>query len=225
MVKDTDLTKEYYKSGEVAKMIGVSTRTIQNYCIHGLLSEIFVNKRRLIPKDSLIAFLKNKQLYVETETNRKDIIYARVSTHKQKHRGDLERQTQNIARFAITQNPTDLEIISEVGSGFNDTRKGLTKLITLVQEDKIARIFIKYKDRLTRFGFHYLQLICYFHKTEIVVVSTETEDKTMSEELAEDILSIIRSFSGKLYGLRKKVKEDICIELEKEMEKEKENDF
>lgn len=47
MVKDTDLTKEYYKSGEVAKMIGVGTRTIQNYCIHGLLSEIFVNKRRL----------------------------------------------------------------------------------------------------------------------------------------------------------------------------------
>ncbi len=117
MVKDTSLTKDYYKSGEVAKMIGVSTRTVQNYCINGLLSEIFVNKRRLIPKDSLIAFLKNKQLYVETKDNRKDIIYARVSTHKQKNRGDLERQIQNIARFAMTQNPKDLEIISEVGSG------------------------------------------------------------------------------------------------------------
>lgn len=76
MVKDTDLTKDYYKSGEVAKMIGVGTRTIQNYCIHGLLSEIFVNKRRLIPKDSLIDFLKSNQLYVETEDYRKDIIYA-----------------------------------------------------------------------------------------------------------------------------------------------------
>lgn len=221
MVKDTDLTKDYYKSGEVAKMIGVSTRTVQNYCINGLLSEIFVNKRRLIPKDSLIAFLKNKQLYVETKDNRKDIIYARVSTHKQKKRGDLERQIQNIARFAITQNPKNLEIISEVGSGLDDTRKGLTKLVTLVQEDKIARIFINYKDRLTRFGFNYLQLICDFHKTEVVIVNTETEDKTMSEELAEDIISIIHSFSGKLYGLRKKLKEDICIELEKETGEEK----
>jgi len=98
-------------------------------------------------------------------------------------------------------------------------------LITLVQEDKIARIFIHYKDRLTRFGFHYLQLICDFHKTEIVIVSTETEDKTRSEELAEDILFIIHSFSGKLDGLQKKVKEDICMELEKDTEEEKRESF
>lgn len=44
MVKDVDLIKDYYKSGEVAKMIGVSTRTIQNYCIHGLLSETLLIK-------------------------------------------------------------------------------------------------------------------------------------------------------------------------------------
>lgn len=221
MIKDIDLTKDYYRSGEVAKMIGVGTRTIQNYCMNGLLSETFINKKRLIPKDSVISFLKERGLYLETEKNRKDIIYARVSTYKQKNRGDLERQIQNITRFAITKNPKDLEIISEVGSGLNDTRKGLIKLITLVQEDKVSRIFINYKDRLTRFGFHYLQLICDFHKTEIVIVSTETEDKTMSEELAEDIISIIHSFSGKLYGLRKKVKEDICIELEKETKEER----
>lgn len=116
-----DLTKDYYRSGEVAKMTGVGTRTIQNYCVHGLLSEIFVNKRRLLPRDSLIDFLKSNLLYVETEDYRKDIIYARVSTHKQKNRGDLERQIQTVARFAITQNPKDLEIIAEVGSGLNDT--------------------------------------------------------------------------------------------------------
>lgn len=225
MIKDIDLTKDYYRSGEVAKMIGVGTRTIQNYCINGLLSETFINKRRLIPKDSVISFLKDRGLYLETEEKRKDIIYARVSTYKQKNRGDLERQIQNITRFAITQNPKDLEIISEVGSGLNDTRKGLIKLIRLVQEDKVSRIFINYKDRLTRFGFNYLQLICDFHKTEIVIVSTETEDQTMSEELAEDIISIIHSFSGKLYGLRKKVKEDICIELEKKSPNKKDRFF
>ena len=125
----------------------------------------------------MIDFLKSRDLYLETEENWKDIIYARVSTHKQKNRGDLERQIQNIARFAITQNPKNLEMIAEVGSGLNDNRKGLTKLITLVQEDKVSRIFINYKDRLTRFGFHYLQLICDFHKIEIIIVSTEPEEK------------------------------------------------
>ncbi len=62
-------------------------------------------------------------------------------------------------------------------------------------------------------------MICDFHKTEIIVVSSETEDKSTSEELAEDIISIIHSFSGKLYGLRKKLKDDICTELERDTEK------
>jgi len=84
IVKYIDLTKDYYKSGEVAKMIGICTRTVQNYCINSLLSEIFVNKKRLIPKVSLINFLKSRNLYLETENNRKDVIYARVSMHKQK---------------------------------------------------------------------------------------------------------------------------------------------
>ncbi|MDE6005891.1 MAG: hypothetical protein K2G88_11000 [Oscillospiraceae bacterium] len=64
-------------------------------------------------------------------------------------------------------------------------------------------------------------MICDFHKTEIIVVSNETEDKSTSEELAEDIISIIHSFSGKLYGLRKKLKQDICTELEKDTEKKR----
>jgi len=62
-------------------------------------------------------------------------------------------------------------------------------------------------------------MVCDFHKTEIIVVSSETEDKSTSEELAEDIISIIHSFSGKLYGLRKKLKDDICTELERDTEK------
>lgn len=215
MVKSVDLVKNYYKSGEVAKMLGVTTRTVQNYCREGLLSETFINERRLIPKDSVIAFLKEKGMYSEEDDTRKDVIYARVSTHKQKNRGDLERQISVITRFAAMQNPRNLEIISDVGSGLNDNRKGIVKLIKLVQEDKISRIFINYKDRLTRFGFNYLKMICDFHKTEIVIVSTETDDKSISEELAEDIVSIIHSFSGKLYGLRRKLKEDICTELDK----------
>lgn len=62
-------------------------------------------------------------------------------------------------------------------------------------------------------------MVCDFHKTEIIVVNSETEDKSTSEELAEDIISIIHSFSGKLYGLRKKLKDDICTELERDTEK------
>ena len=55
--------------------------------------------------------------------------------------------------------------------------------------------------------------ICSKYNTEIVIVSNDTNNKTLQEELAEDIISVIHSFSGKLYGLRSKVKEEVDKEL------------
>lgn len=55
--------------------------------------------------------------------------------------------------------------------------------------------------------------ICDKFGTEIVIISNETKDKSIEEELAEDIISIIHSFSGKLYGMRKSVKSAVCEEL------------
>ncbi|NBL00221.1 MAG: IS607 family transposase, partial [Erysipelotrichia bacterium] len=147
------------------------------------------------------------------DETRKDVIYARVSTHKQKNRGDLERQINNLKIYASDLNPIDLEVISDVASGLNDNRKGLLKLINLIQEGKINRVFISYKDRLTRFGFNYIKQICDFNNTEIVIVSNDIENKAVELELAEDIISLIHSFSGKLYGLRSKVKLEIDKEL------------
>ena len=80
-------------------------------------------------------------------------------------------------------------------------------------QNKIGRIFILYKDRLTRFGFNYIETICNHFNTKIVVLSEEKEDKTIQEELAEDIISIIHSFSGKFYGMRRRIKEEIEKEL------------
>lgn len=104
MIYLENLTKAYYKSGEVAKMLGVTTRTVQNYCINHKLNEIIINNRRLIPKESLVDYLDNVGLLVR-------------------------------------------------------------------------------------------------------------DDKTISEELAEDIISIIHSFSGKLYEMRRKVREALDEEV------------
>lgn len=214
MVNIHTLDKDFYRSGEVAKLIGVATRTVQSYCIQGKMEDYMRNNRRLIPRDSLIKYLRENNLLDETDINRKDIIYARVSTHKQKNRGDLERQIQYIKDYVLYQNPKDLKIITDVSSGLNDNRKGLTKILDLVLDNKVDRIFVYYKDRLTRFGYNYIKLICDFHNTKIIIINKEIDEKSVSEELAEDIISIIHSFSGKLYGMRKKVHDDICKELE-----------
>lgn len=83
----------------------------------------------------------------------------------------------------------------------------------MIQNDEVSRVFITYKDRLTRFGFNFIKQICDFHNVSIIEVSSEVNSKTESEELAEDIIAVIHSFSGKLYGMRKQLKETICKEL------------
>lgn len=215
MIHMSELTKDFYKTGEIAKFLNVSTRTVQNYCMDGKLDEIFTaTNRRLISKESFINYLTKHNLLVDDSLSTKyDAIYARVSTHKQKERGDLERQIDTISRFAIDKNPKKLKIFSDVASGLNDNRKQLNNLLDSVMNNEVDRIFINYKDRLTRFGFNYLMKICIKYNTEIIIVSNDTNNKTLQEELAEDIISVIHSFSGKLYGMRSKVKEAVDKEL------------
>ena len=216
MVKASELTKTHYRSGEVAKMIGVTTRTVQTYCRKGVLDEVMNNDHaRLIPRESVVKYLDERGLYFDDSSLRRDIVYARVSTGKQKKRGDLDRQVQDVVMYASSKNPVGLTVIQDVGSGLNDKRKGILKLIDMVENDEVSRVFVNYKDRLTRFGFNYLETVFSKHNTEIIIVSNDENNKTVSEELAEDIISIIHSFSGKLYGMRLKLRDDIYDELSK----------
>ena len=213
MIKKSELTKEYYKTGELAKMIGKQTRTVQSYCIRGDINSIIIpSGKRIISRDEVIKYLRSSNLLYEDD-NKIDLIYARVSTNEQKNRGDLDRQINYIIREIIAKNPKNLKVFSEVGSGLNDNRKELKKLLDMVMNDEIDRIFILYKDRLTRFGFNYLEQICNKFGTKIIVISEEIQEKSIQEELAEDIISIIHSFSGKLYGMRNKIKEKLEKEL------------
>ena len=206
MVQKSNLIKPFYRTGEIAKMIGRSTRVVQNYCIRGkLVAQIQPNGKRLIARENVIDFLSRLGLLVEDEP-RVDVLYARVSTSKQKARGDLQRQIDYISQAIVTKTPKQLQIFSEVGGGLNDHRRELGKVLKLVAERKVDRIFVLYKDRLTRFGFGYLEQFCAAFGTKIEVISEEVSDKTAEEELAEDLVSIIHSFNGKLYGLRGKVR-------------------
>ena len=115
------------------------------------------------------------------------LVYARVSSSEQR-KTNLETQAERLTQFAIANGWVVDKVIKEVGSGLNDERKKL------------------------RFGYHYLEKICDFHDVSIVVVFDETENKSQSEELAEDITTLIHSFSGELYGLRHKIKKEIQSE-------------
>lgn len=209
--KSEILKKSTYKTGEVAKLLGVTIPTVIRYCKQGLIPyhKTESGHRRVLATDVCTYLDKQNMLYNDTSVTKSDVIYARVSTHTQAECGDLDRQVEKVKLFAIEQNVNNLLVKTDVGSGLNDNRKGLLALIDLIQEDKVNRLYILSKDRLTRFGYHYLEKICDFHGVPLVVVSDETENKSQSEELAEDIIALIHSFSGKLYSLRHKIKKEI----------------
>ena len=203
MYLESDLKKEVYKTGEVAEILGLSNKTVQTYDKKGILPfKRTAKNRRVMEKRDLIEYLEKHHLLFRDNAEKRDVVYARVSSQKQKISGDLDRQ----ALYIIEQIP-DLKnplVMKEVGSGLNDNRKQIQKLLILVMENQVSRIFVTDKDRLTRFGFHYLETVCSAKGVEIVVVKDFHAEKSVQEELTEDMMSLLASFSGKLYGLRSK---------------------
>lgn len=204
MVKKSELNKKSYKTGEVAKLLGISPKTVYKYGKEGRIPfRLTETGRRAYAKEDVIEILEREGLlYDDSKDERRDVIYARVSSNEQKQKGDLDRQALRIIEeIQDLKNPL---ILKEVGSGLNDKRKKLLELIRMIERDEVNRIFITYKDRLTRFGFEYLKEIVKAHKSEIIIIEKEDErtDKAIEEELVEDMMSLIASFSGKFYGLR-----------------------
>lgn len=203
MYLESEFTKDAYKTGEVAKILGLSTKTIMNYDKNGILKfQRTSTDRRTITRKDLLEYLDKQGLLTKDVGNKRDVIYARVSSQKQKKSGDLDRQA-----LFIVENVKDLKnplILKEVGSGLNDKRKQIQVLIKMIMNDEVNKIYVTYKDRLTRFGFNYLKSICSAKNVAIVVVQDISKEKSIQEELAEDMMSLLASFSGKLYGLRSK---------------------
>ena len=229
MYSSRDLKKEVYKLGEVAKFTGVTTGTLRRW---ESLGKVEFSKTdygtRSLTKDKLIELLKANNLWSDEmeRLQKKDVIYCRVSSHEQKKHGDLDRQIQ----FLIKNNNDLINpvILSEVGSGLNDKRKQLQKLLKMVLNNEVSRIFITYEDRLTRFGFEYLRTMCEMQGTKIIVVKDIDVKKSIEQELMEDIMSLMASFSGKLYGMKSrknKTKENVEHYLEKVKENLPDPDF
>ena len=137
----------------------------------------------------------------------KTVVYARVSSSEQR-KTNLETQAERLTQFAIANGWVVNQVIKEVGSGLNDERKKLVEL--LLSDDPIARIIVEHKDRLTRFGFNYLEILAKKQGFKIIVVNPTA---TNQEDLMQDFASIITSFCARLYSRRRaKRKTEAIIE-------------
>lgn len=121
-------------------------------------------------------------------------LYARVSSSENKD--NLARQQARLEDYAAAKGYTIQHSIAEIGSGLNDQRP---KLVKLLQDDSWGTLVVEHKDRLTRFGFNYLEVLLTKEGRNIEVINV-SEDK---DDLMEDFVSIITSFCARLYGKRR----------------------
>ncbi len=176
MYRDSELTQSTYKLNQVAKMLSVTPTTLRNWEKVGKVKfDRTPTNIRFLPRNKLIDLLDDQGLYYnDSNSQQKDVIYARVSTQDQKKQGDLDSQVS----FIVTE-VKDLQhvvVLSEVGSGLNDKRKELQHLIKLVMNNEVNRVFVTDKDKLAQVGFHYLETVFNAKCVEVVVVKQNTED-------------------------------------------------
>ena len=208
LFKASDFVKSTYRLSEVAELLGVTIHTLHNYDNRGYMQfERTSGNQRIMRRESLLQYLDSKgMLYNDLVNEKHDIIYARVSSNEQKIKGDLDRQVTSIIEYH-----TDLKnpiILKEVGSGLNDNRKKLLQLIDMVMDDKVNRVFVTYRDRLTRFGFNYLNTMFTKKGVKIVIMNNE-RDENPQLAFTEDVMALMASFSGKLYGSRSHKNKDV----------------
>ena len=173
---------------DAAKRLGISVRTLQRMDIAGTLKVVRSPKdRRRIPESEVHRLMGFNQIRVP-------ILYARVSTHGQK--ADLERQIQR-----LQQSYPDAEVFSDIRSGLKFDRPDFLKVLEAVQQSRVSKVVVVHDDRLARFGVDLLRRIFKSYGTELEILEVSMSG-TPEEELAKDMISIITSFSARLYGLR-----------------------
>ena len=157
--------------------------------------------RRVSPVSRRIPHRELRRLTGDTRLTDCVALYGRVSSHGQKDNGDLDRQLDQLTDYAHDRGWSVENTYTDVGSGLNEDRRGLDSLLDDTQEADYGRILVTYEDRLTRFGFSYLERYFDCYGVTITVIEDET-DKSAQEELVDDLIKLVASFSGKLYGMR-----------------------
>jgi len=177
---------------EVCERLGISYATLREYVKRGWIKPVVLESGRWRFREEDVERLAG------IVKPRRVVLYARVSSNTQ--RDDLERQVRALEDWARSNDIVEYEVVTDIGSGLNEGRKGFRKILKLAVEKRISKVVVAYPDRLTRFGFKTLKEVLSAFGVEVVVLNQE--DKDPREELVEDLIIIISHFAGKLYGMR-----------------------
>lgn len=203
------MEKEYIKASEYANKMSLHIRTVYRYYHSGKIMGYQ-------DKDTGTIFIQNPfKKQKDKILQNKVILYSRVSSSESKN--NLENQLERLRLYAVAKGYQVVKEVKEVGSGLNDNR---LKLNEIFEKDlnKFEILLVEHKDRLTRFGFNYIELFLKSHNKKVEIINTVNTNK---EDLIQDFISIITSFCAIIYGQRrsKRKTEKLIKELENDSEK------
>jgi predicted site-specific integrase-resolvase len=125
----------------------------------------------------------------------KVVIYTRVSAAENK--ANLDSQAQRLQNYCAAKGYIVRAVVKEIGSGVNDERPKLLKVLT---DPQVGVVVVEHQDRLTRFGFHYIEALLEMQGRHVEVVNLAAGER---DDLIQDFVSIITSFCARLYGQRR----------------------
>lgn len=190
--------QKYIKVSEYAKMMGIHRLTVTRNFHKGLIPGYQDETTKTI-------YIENPE-YVENKRNKPDnraILYARVSSTANKP--SLDGQIERMRAYAAAKGYTIIDEIKEIASGLNDTRPKLQKVLKRNDYDILIS---EHKDRLTRFGYAYLDTLL-SEKGVAIDVINQAENK--DDELMNDFISIVTSLCHRIYGRNRKKKTEEII--------------
>lgn len=141
-------------------------------------------------------------------THKDAAIYTRVSSAENK--SNLDSQAERLTQYALAKGYRVVRVVKEVGSGLNDHRRQLEKLL---QQDDYNILIVEHRDRLARFGTNYMDVLLSRVGVTLEIVNLAENGR---DDLMTDLVAIITSFSARLYGQRraKRKTEKIIATLE-----------
>lgn len=185
--------QKLFRVGAAAHELGLHPMTVRRWIKAGRIQVVQVGREVRVPRSEI-------ERIVGTVDGRLLVLYGRVSGRGQQ--ADLTTQLERLQAWASSERKgAETLVLSDIGSGLKAGRRQLQRLLKLVCEDRVAEIAITYEDRLTRFGQEYLETLFFCFGVKLTILDPG-EEKTPEQELTADLLALIASFSGRLYGMR-----------------------
>jgi excisionase family DNA binding protein len=197
---------------EVCQRLGISYSTLSRWVREGRIRAVRTAGGVFrIPESEVRRIAEGLPISKEVRA----IVYARVSSSDQK--SDLERQVEYSTQYCSSKGYKVVDVLRDVASGLKTDRRGLLKLFDYVVNRQVDVVVVTYSDRLTRFGFEYLEYFFKQYGARIEVAFGEGP-KDAYQELVEDLIEIVTSFAGRLYGLRSHKKKRLVEGFKKLLE-------